>query len=182
MPFPAMHPKIIYLPDSTVDADIDRQIRDLLTTCFIKAEDDVFHHRRYFKEPYPNRWIIRDDEMALVAHVGVHEKKIQAPGQTHRFGGIAEVCVHPDHRGQGYVKAMLAVIHPWLTERGFEFAVLFGDPEVYGSSGYTVVDNLIMDVDPKSPDSPREPVTAMVRPLGKAAWPDGEVYLPGLHF
>jgi predicted N-acetyltransferase YhbS len=177
-----MHPEITYLPDSTIDADIDRQIRALLTTCFTKAEDDIFHHRRFFKEPYPNRWVIHDDRPALVAHIGVHEKEIQTSGKTHRFGGIAEVCVHPDYRGKGYVKAMLAIVHPWLAKRGFEFAVLFGDPDIYGSSGYTEVDNLTMDVDPELPDSPREPVTAMVLALGKAAWPEGEVYLPGPHF
>ena len=177
-----MHPEITYLHDSMVDAEIDRKIRDLLTACFLKAESDVFRHRRYYKEPYPNRWVIRDDRQKFVAHIGVHEKVIQAPTGLHRFGGIAEVCVHPDARGRGYVKAMLAVIHSWLAERGFEFSVLFGDPEVYGSSGYTVVKNLVMDIDPTSPDSPREPVTAMVRPLSESTWPDGEVYLPGLHF
>ena len=177
-----MYPEITALPDSTIDAEIDREIRDLLTTCFINAEDDVFSRRRYFKEPYPNRWIIRDGQQALVAHVGVHEKEIQARTGTHRFGGIAEVCVHPDTRGRGYVRAMLTVIHPWLAKRGFEFGVLFGDPEVYGSSGYTVVDNLFMNADPQLPDSPRRAVTAMVRPLSEAAWPDGEVYLPGLKF
>ena len=177
-----MHPETTYLPDSTIDAEIDQQIRDLLTTCFTKDEDGVFRSRRYWKEPYPNRWIIRENQDNLAAHVGVHEKEVRAGARRYRFGGIAEVCVHPDHRGKGYVKAMLAVIHPWLAQEGFTFSILFGDSDVYGSSGYTGIENLYMSTDPDAPDSPHEPQTAMVRPLGDINWPEGVVSLLGPHF
>lgn len=178
-----MNPEIVYLPDSEVDPTTDRAIRDLLTTCFTGDDDDVFRHRRFWKEPYPNRFVIHGPEDTLIAHVGVHEKEIRAGEDRYRFGGIAEVCVHPEFRGRGTVRALLAFIHPWMASRGFVFSVLFGDPKIYTSSGYREVGNIQMDPDPYRPDGNRHTVNgAMVHPLGATPWPDGAVYLPGLKF
>lgn len=78
---------------------------------------------------------------------------------------------------------MLADIHPWLARQGFVYGILFGDPDVYTSSGYQVVTNLTMDDDPPHPDGDRHPVTgAMVHPLTPTLWPDDEVFLPGQTF
>lgn len=111
-----MSPDIAYLPDDSIDDAGDQELRDLLTTCFTKPQDFVFKTRRYFQEPYKHRWTIRDEHGVLIAHVGVHEKTIEADGQSYRIGGICEVCVHPNYRGRGYVKAMLECVHDWLTE------------------------------------------------------------------
>ena len=178
-----MPPLIEYLNDAGIEPGTDHQIRDLLTTCFTKEEDEVFRHRRYFIEPYPHRWVIRGPDGRMRAHVGVHDKPLKVGTQSLRFGGIAEVCVHPDHRGRGYVKSMLAVIHSWLGANGFAFAILFGDPQVYESSGYRVVDNIRMSDDPAQPEGPRHAVTAMIRPLTTDLhWPDETVFIPGPTF
>ncbi|MEZ5274822.1 MAG: GNAT family N-acetyltransferase [Opitutaceae bacterium] len=179
-----MPPPIRYLADANVDPVTDRQIRDLLTTCFTKAEDEVFKHRRYFIEPYPHRWIIRDPDPAgpIIAHIGVHDRTMRVGSGTRRFAGIAEVCVHPGHRSRGHVRSMLAVIHPWLAVHGFPFSILFGDPNVYRSSGYRVIDTIRMNRDPADPDSPRKTVTAMIRPLTDEPWPEESVYIPGNPF
>lgn len=168
-----------YLPDATIDDALDSEIRGLLTTCFTGPQDAVFHHRRWFIEPYPHRWIIRDAKGSLVAHVGVHEKSVQAGDAVHPIAGIGEVCVHPDHRGRGHVRSMLACVHPAMSDRGFTFALLFGDPKVYSSSGYRVVKNLVHDHRDKDGHLHRRSVTGMVRELGPTPWPSGEVYLPG---
>ena len=86
-----MNPKIEYLPDYSVTGSMDYELRGLLTTCFTKPQDVVFRDRRYFRDPYPHRWVIRDDNNAIVAHIGVHEKQVEAEGRTCRIGGIAEV-------------------------------------------------------------------------------------------
>ncbi len=169
--------EIEYLPDEHVDKLLDREIRDLLTTCFTKPQDVVFKTQRYFREPYPRRWIIRGKNGALVAHIGVHEKQIEGNGSTFRIGGICEVCVHPDYRGRGYVKLMLKCIHAWLSGHGFAFAVLFGDHRVYGSSGYVRIDNLVHGGDGDG----WKPVKAMVREMSDTPWPGGEVRLPSRH-
>ncbi len=79
-----------YLSDDSVDDTVDRQIRVLLTTCFTKPQDIVFKTQRYFREPYPHRWVIRDVNKVLVAHVGVHEKQVLAGDKAFRIGGICE--------------------------------------------------------------------------------------------
>ena len=56
------------------------------------------------------------------------------------IGGVADVCVHPQYRGRGFVHQMLKVVHEWLSSHDFSFALLFGDPRVYASSGHVPVD------------------------------------------
>lgn len=174
--------KVEYLADSAVDAALDAEIRRLLTTCFTKPEDIVFKDQRYFREPYPHRWVIRDSKGSIIAHIGVHEKSVVAGGRTFQIGGIAEVCVYPEYRGRGFVKSMLACIHDWLIGHKFDFAVLFGDPRIYDSSGYVQVNNLVHDDETATGEKCTSPSPAMVRLLSETPWPDGSVYLPGPKF
>lgn len=175
-----MPPKIEYLADACIDEAMDREIRSLLTICFTAPQDVVFQTRRYFNEPYPNRWIIRDEQGALAAHIGVHEKLAEAAGGAYRFGGIAEVSVRPDCRGRGYVRDTLAVVHEWLARNGFVFSILFGKPEVYGSSGYLAKANARCSPAAGKPAEPLECV--LVKELAGVPWPEGDVTLQGLKF
>ncbi len=173
-----MKPDIEYLPDDSVDDAVDLEIRSLLTRCFTRPQDVVFKKRRFFREPYPHRWVVRDQYGALAAHIGVHEKQIQADSAIFCVGGICEVCVHPDYRGKGYVRMMLQHIHGWLSERGFVFAILFGKPLIYGSSGYVQVTNLFNG----SGDKGWAPVAGMVCELSETPWPREKSRLPGPKF
>jgi len=173
---------IQYIRDDAVDAALDRELRDLLSTCFTKPEDVVFRERRYFIEPPKHRWLLRDDAGRLIAHVAVHEKVIEAGERSFAIGGVAEVCVHPDYRRRGLVKQMLAQVHGWSAARGVPFAVLFGDPAVYTSSGYVTVENLSHDARSEDGRPIRKRKTAMVKPLLGESWPSGEVHLPGPEF
>ena len=168
--------QIEYLPDDTINEAMDRQIRDLLTLCFTQPQDVVFRRQRYFAEPYPNRWIIRDGDR-LAAHLGVHEKHIEVDGEVIPVGGVAEVCVHPDHRGKGYVKRILRIVHPWLKRRGFVYSLLYGNPTVYGSSGYRQHPNLW-----RVNEGDRERADIMVAELSGRPWPEGEVHMQGPPF
>lgn len=173
-------PTILYLPDRAVDAALDLELRELLSTCFTKPQDVVFKERRYFTEPPAHRWMIRSPEGKLVAHIAVHERQIKAGDWVASAGGIAEVCVHPEARGQGLAKLLLDEIHDALAQRGVFFSVLFGSRSIYASSGYTTPGNASIG---PGPDGKWQPVPElMVRPLTAAAWPAGEVYLPGPAF
>ena len=174
--------KVEYLADSAVDAALDAEIRALLTTCFTKPEDVVFKDRRYFCEPYPHRWVIRESKGSIVAHVGVHEKSVEADGRTFQIGGIAEVCVHPKYRSRGFVRAMLACVHDWLIRHELDFAVLFGDPRIYASTGYVQVNNLVHDDETAAGKKRTSRSPAMVRLLSDTPWPSGQVYLLGPKF
>jgi len=175
-------PQVEYLPDSSVDASLDAELRALLTRCFTKPQDVVFKDQRYFCEPYKHRWVIRDARRCIIAHAGLHEKAVEADGQRFRIGGLAEVCVHPEYRGRGFVKAMVARIDEWLIRHRFDFAVLFGEPYIYQSSGYVEVNNLVHDEVTPSGKTYKAPEPAMVKELSGTPWPTSQVYLPGPKF
>ena len=172
-----MKPRVEYLPDASVDDVTDEVLRTLLSACFTKPQDVVFKDRRYFHEPYPHRWIVRDGA-AIVAHVGAHEKHFEFKGLSCRVGGIAEVCVHSNYRGRGYVRIMLPVVHEYLADHGFVFAVLFGEPGVYGSSGYKQVPNLFTGGEKEGWTQ----ITGMVKELSTTPWPSGKVFMSGPEF
>lgn len=168
-----------YLADASVDAAMDGKIRALLTTCFTGPQDEVFKARRYFKAPYPHRWIIDDGQGGLAAHVGAHERRVRAEGRSYRVIGIAEVCVLPAYRGRGLVGAILREIHAWAVRQGFEFSVLFGVPGVYGSSGYRSVGNLFANAAGPDGRVAAKQTPAMVKVLAQAPWPASDVLLEG---
>lgn len=101
--------RVVPIDDSDVDDRLDREIRELLSACFIKPGDEVFRDRRYFTEMPSRRWLLRD-EGRLVAHVAVHERTIE---DGIRMLGIAEVCVTPTHRGRGLMQGLLKAVHEW---------------------------------------------------------------------
>jgi predicted N-acetyltransferase YhbS len=171
-----------YLADAAVDAALDEQIRTLLTTCFTGPQDVVFKTRRYFHDPYPHRWVIKNEQGELVAHVGVHERCVTSEGITSRIIGMAEVCVRPDYRGRGFIGMTFRCIHAWAIQQGFDFSVLFGDPKIYGSSGYTNVTNLFYDSQESDGRMVRKQALAMVKTLTTRPWPTGQVSLQGLPF
>jgi predicted acetyltransferase len=128
----------------------------------------------------------------LIAHAAAHDKVIVARPEGEeeeelRVAGIAEVMVHPAARGMGHVKELLGVAHPALERMGFAFAVLFGRPAVYRSSGYLVAENPIRYYDDESEgwktERFREPERSfMYRPLRRADWPAGIIDIRGPRF
>jgi len=182
-----MHPE--YLPDSAVNADDDQQIRDLLMKCFTIEDTALLQTQRWFYESPAHRWVIRDERGVIVAHMAAHAKRVVCEGASWPIGGIADVCVHPEHRGRGHVRAIAREIHEFLRTHGFVFSVLFGSPKVYGSSGYVSVKNIWMEEDlPKwlpclSTKGKWKNVPGMVYELSDMRWFGAEmVELPGLAF
>lgn len=173
--------EVEYLPDAGVDGETDSQLRELFTTCFSGSKNDnrFYLERRYYIEPYNHRWIIRGQSGEVVAHAGLHEKRVEAGGVSFPIGGVCEVCVRPDHRGRGYVKLLLGKMHRWMEKEGFAFSVLQGDPAIYASSGYCRVDNLVHGSDE---EGWRTLDDAQVYCLSEKPWPGGQVRLPGPPF
>ncbi len=171
-----------YIRDLDVDADLDRSLRDLLSICFTKSGDEVFRERRYFKEPPSHRWFIRNKEGCVIAHVALHEKVVVSSNQDIRVGGVADVCVHPEFRGQGFVRKILVEVHGWLRLNGYRFSLLFGVPRVYTSSEYVSVTNLFWKSKLDNGTVNWEPKAAMVCQLLETEWPTDNVYLRGQIF
>lgn len=185
-------PPIRQLTDEEVTDSLDRELRHLLTTCFTKPQDAVFHQRRYWKEPPHYRWIMRNAGGDLIAHVAAHDKLIVARGEAGdeekvRVAGIAEVMVHPAARGMGHVKEILPVAHAALERMEFAFATLFGRPAIYSSSGYRVAENLVRYYDDERDEWIEERFrrperSFMYRPLCRSDWPRGTIDLRGPRF
>ncbi len=169
------------LQDSAVDAEMDRELRALLCLCFTEPEDHVFRERRFFREMPAFRWLVRDAAGELIAHAAVHCKEVTAGSTRIAIGGVAEVCVRTDHRRQGLTKRMLGVVDRFLIDRGTPLAVLFGNPQIYRSSGYRIADNLYHR-DLGGDASRWIAGDGMYKELVSGSWPRDPVYLDGPTF
>ena len=176
-------PVVEFIEDVAVDAEVDRQLRQLLSTCFTKPEDIVFRDRRYFHLSPRWRWLVRGDGGELIAHVAVHDKVIGTIAGDVRIAGVAEVCVHPQHRGQGLVREVLATAHVWLAARDIPVALLFGDKKHYASSGYRNITNPLRCQNPETKEWSVKPSDwIMMKPLRVFDWPAGVIDLCGSGF
>lgn len=130
--------QVVYMHDAEVSAELDAELRTLLSTCFTKPQDHVFKDRRYFHVPYPHRFLIRHPvSQQLVACMGVHERIVEVGEERKPYtvGGVADLCVHESQRGKGFVGLMLDKAHAFMTDNHrFDFAMLFGKPEYYRSA------------------------------------------------
>lgn len=174
--------ELSYLADAAVDAALDHALRGLLTLCFTEPEDHVFRTQRFVREPAAHRWLVRDGAGGLVAQTALHDKLVTSGEARLAIGGVAEVCVAPDHRRRGLVTQMLAAIDGFLRERGIPLALLFGDPEVYRSSGYRPAGNLLHRDASGDPRSWMISDGGMYKELVPGSWPSAPVYLDGPTF
>ncbi|KKD60089.1 GNAT family acetyltransferase [Grimontia sp. AD028] len=170
--------RIQYLPDSEVNASIDAKIRALLSKSFLNNNDsEHFAQHRYYKEMPQHRYMAWEGD-ELAAHIAVHEKQVSIDGIEYSIAGIAEVCVNQAFRGQGLVKQILKEVHQHRLAAGDDFALLFGEAEIYSSSGYETTTNVLMH----NPENGWILAgKTMAKSLNKV-WPSGDVKLLGLPF
>jgi predicted acetyltransferase len=171
--------EICYLADDDVDKNLDLELRELLFSCF---KQQRFADRRFCHEMPEHRWIVRDESGTLVAHMAVHEKTIVTSAGPMEIGGVAEVCVHESQRGHGWVKRMLKDVHIWMRDRGLLFSLLFGNHNVYSSSGYVPVTNVTRCKEENGDEKCKQRSGFMMCPLGDTLWPEGEIDLCGSTF
>ena len=164
-----------YREDASLTEKEDSQLRRLLFACF--PHERLFLKRRYLKERPLHRWLVSDGE--IIAHSAVHDKILGSASGEIRIGGIAEVCVSAKHRGRGLAKEMLNAIHAWLPANGTSFAVLFGHPRVYLSSGYHVIRNELGCENALARQLNPFGGKPMVKCLTEAPWPEGVIDLRG---
>lgn len=162
--------------DDVSDRD-DQLLRDGLADAFASAPAGaLLRQRRWLKRRPSWRWVVRDDADGIAAHLAVHELLLGTASGDLAAIGIAEVYVHPQHRGRGLVRAMLVDCHAHARACGLHWSALFGSPRVYGSSGYLPRANpLIIDA-----GEPATHNSFQACPLAiDAAWPSGVIDLRG---
>ena len=174
---------IIYRHDSQITPAQDESLRALFRVCF-KRESAYLDHQRFFRELPPHRWMIFDEDQNVIAHIAGHDKILGTQNGLLPVIGIAEVCVAPEHRGRGCVRAMLGEIHDWARAQGFSHSLLFGSHGIYGSSGYQRISNPIRALDYQTGAWETQPLEyALARALNEnAVWPSGTIDLRGPHF
>jgi predicted N-acetyltransferase YhbS len=173
---------IKFISDDQVTEELDQQLRDLLVLCFPETAH-IFGKQRHYHEPPQFRWCLFGDDDSLVAHVALHIKKVKTEFDSYDMGGIGEVFVHPDFRRKGITRMLLKQILDYLRERGFAFSMLFGDTEIYSSSGFKEVTNKIRYFDQKTREwkIEKDP-SAMYLELGQVNWLDGIIDICGPTF
>lgn len=163
------------IADLEVGPELDQELRELLILCF--PDTPQFREHRYYLEPPLHRWFIRDGGL-LISHVCLHRRIVGTIQGDLRIGGIAEVCVRPTHRGRGLVRQILDKVHEW--DLSSDFQMLFGKEEVYRSSGYRTVHNLLRYLDLKHNKWLTNPLAGMmIRPSAMTDWPAGMIDLRG---
>jgi predicted N-acetyltransferase YhbS len=75
----------------------------------------------------------------IVAHIRVKPNVLIYGTARLAVGGIGEVCVHPDHRGQGYSVGVLQDAMALLAEGGAHMALLNGISNYYDRFGFSPV-------------------------------------------
>jgi len=158
----------------------DHDLRHLLLTGF--PYETALLTRRYIHQPPAHRWLVRTPSGELIAHVAAHDKLISIAGQDIRIGGIAEVCVAHHFRGRHLVGKTLNEAHAWMRRESIPFAMLFGHPRVYTSSGYSVIDNPIVAESSLVYQWNPFKGKPMIHPITTQPWPPGPVDLHGPTF
>ena len=171
---------IIYRSDEAITAEEDRELRKLLSASF--PFNPIFLARRYFVQRPGHRWLVRGPTGELIAHAALHERTIGTELGDVLIGGVAEVCVAPKQRGLGITRELLRSIHQWLGDRGIAFAMLFGQPKVYLSSGYVPIRNELKSEDLLSRHWNPFGGIPMIKTLSQTPWPAGIIDLRGPTF
>ncbi len=183
MPSMPQAPAIRYLRDTNISQFEDRQIRKLLRTCFDGEDQACIEQRRFFHESPMHRFVIWNEQRdALLAHAAFHEKRLYTATRSFAIGAIAEVAIAPDSRGQGWVSQLMAAAEQKMAQLEIGHALLFGDQEVYGSSGYQATTRVHILSDRAETSGQWVPVNSMCKSLTSIAWPDCDLYLPGKPF
>lgn len=68
-----------------------------------------------------------------------------------KVSAIGSVATHPDFRRRGYVRQLLTESRQWMLENGFDFCFLFGNEQVYGSSGWRLLSSFEATVSVRPP-------------------------------
>jgi GNAT superfamily N-acetyltransferase len=172
-----------YVREPDVPERLDRELRELISGCFPQPRNAFFSERRYALEMPGHRYLLRDEQGRLVGHLAIHEKRLSVDTLELSVGGVAEVCVHESQRGRGHARRLLERAHEDLRARGVPFAVLFGEAELYISSGYLPLTAPIRRFDPETQRYETAPSrVALHRPLLGQAWPEGLIDLRGPMF
>ena len=74
-----------------------------------------------------------------ISRLSIHEYRMRFGTARLRLGGIAGVGTNEEHRNKGYSRCVMEDSTAFMTENGFDIAMLFGIPDFYPKFGYATV-------------------------------------------
>ena len=172
------------IAESQIDALLDERIRNTLCRCFPAARD-TFSVSRAWHGSSP-AWtvltIAADD--AIAGHVGIVDRTIQAADKHLRVGGIQNVCVTPEHRGQGLLDRILTRTLCHIFDEGMDAGLLFCTEalvKVYARYGWRLLEGASVCRITENGDGAPLPSgsVAMWAPVYLNVWPAGPIHLAG---
>ncbi len=83
-----------------------------------------------------------------ISRLWIHEYQMRFGTAQLKMGGIAGVGTNEEHRNKGYSRRVMEDSTAFMTENGFDVAMLFGIPNFYPKFGYaTVLPETWMELD-----------------------------------
>lgn len=134
---------IVVVNELDVDRDLDEQIRRGLCQCF-PENTAIFSNTRAWHGSAPD-WsvIMRDPSGRIIAHVGIVDRAIRVGTQSVRVGGIQNVFVLPEFRGQGLSDRVMEQAADVMLQQAMDFGLLFclsGLVKVYQRTGWKLIE------------------------------------------
>jgi predicted acetyltransferase len=130
----------------------------------------------------PPDWAVmvwEDEEMVSNVHIVVRLAKVGK--ETVKLGGIGNIATKVEWRQRGYASAALKVAQGFLLEPlQVDFGLMISTEEMaphYAKAGWIKVANSLTIDQPDGKAKLNYPV--MVLPVGRQAWPEGEIDLCG---
>ena len=176
----------IVVPEERLTPADRAELRAFLVTAYAPDHADVFSRHDFWGGPPSARVIARDREGTLVAHLGFSLRTIAVGEAEARVAGVGAVATHPRHRGGGLGRLIFDHLAAALTESG-EADFLFlecRDAVVgfYAACGFHHDRRAVTAHDPGAGAADVSTSNVMVRPLGRAPFPAGDVDLRGLRW
>ncbi|OYU41134.1 MAG: hypothetical protein CFE33_03475 [Pseudorhodobacter sp. PARRP1] len=158
------------IPEWALTQQDEAQINTLITRCF----GDDFDTRSYHLQR-PHLRVIHRDDGQITAHIAILLRAVRLGPDMVDTAGLAEVCTHPDHRGQGIASRLLQTAIRHCRTSPARFLTLFGTAPLYAGHGFAPHSNILTFVAMTNTHTTAivtEPAqTLMVLPLGDQIWP-----------
>ena len=171
------------IDEAALPAELDREIRAFLCTCF-PADASPFSESRHWHGSAPVYSVIcRDGRPGLAGHVGVIVRDIRVGAKRCRIFGIQNMAVAPDRRGTKVGGVLMQAVIEEAHRRGMALGVLFCVPELeryYARMGWRRRDGEVrMDYAAQRNIPIPGKNICMVHEALESTFPDGDIHLLG---
>ena len=132
------------MPEGPVRATADDldSIVALADACFLRDRDSGGMRARwphcYTEEPGRIHAFLMKEGGRAISLVAYADQTVDVAGKPVRIAGVTGVCTLPEHRGKGFMSALLKRSIEDMAARGYALSELGGDRQRYGRFGWEV--------------------------------------------